>query len=90
MCWLDSVYQIPNGLGALSGVAQLCLYAFYKNATPRELEDQQTDADEKGTPMKPVSHSVYVQMEKNGELQGAKQSMGSLPKHATNGTTWRL
>jgi solute carrier family 50 protein (sugar transporter) len=67
---VDIFIAIPNGLGALSGVAQLALYAFYRNATPRP--DMETD--EKGHPVKP-SNSVFVEMEKHG----------ALPKHEANG-----
>jgi len=39
--------QIPNGLGVVAATAQLSLYAYYKNATPRD------DIDENGNPIKP-------------------------------------
>ncbi|XP_024367363.1 bidirectional sugar transporter SWEET4 [Physcomitrium patens] len=60
---LDIFIAIPNGLGALSGVAQLSLYAFYRNATPvvRDRDDV-----EKAKHMKPNTDSVYVQMGQNG------------------------
>ena len=77
---MDCLVQIPNGLGALSGLAQLALYTFYRNATPRDLEEiQDVEADEKGQTMKPVPNSVYIQMEKNGDLSLNKQS-GPLSK----------
>lgn len=53
---IDIFIAIPNGLGALSGIAQLALYAFYRNATPR-------DEDEKDGPTKPTNNSI--EMEKN-------------------------
>lgn len=67
-----SCIQIPNGLGALSGVAQLSLYAFYRNATPRP----DIDTNEKGNPVKTADpNSIYVEMpEKNS----------ALPKHEAN------
>jgi len=35
---------VPNGYGALSGIAQLVLYAIYKNATPLSLVLKQQEA----------------------------------------------
>lgn len=68
-------WQIPNGLGALSGVAQLSLYAFYRNATPvvRDRDDV-----EKAKHMKPNTDSVYVQMGQNGHP----------PQSEANGAHW--
>ncbi len=45
-----SHFQIPNGLGALSGMAQLLLYFIYWNATP--VVAQQLEGCEEGTPTK--------------------------------------
>ncbi|CAK9195007.1 unnamed protein product [Sphagnum troendelagicum] len=36
---LDIFIAVPNGLGALSGIVQLILYAMYKNATPVKSPD---------------------------------------------------
>jgi hypothetical protein len=41
---VDGKLQVPNGYGALSGIAQLVLYAIYKNATPLSLVLKQQEA----------------------------------------------
>ncbi len=41
---MDGKLQVPNGYGALSGIAQLVLYAIYKNATPLSLVLKQQEA----------------------------------------------
>ncbi|KAG0572328.1 hypothetical protein KC19_VG085400 [Ceratodon purpureus] len=61
----DIFIAIPNGLGALSGVCQLALYAFYRNATPIRPGD-------KGDIVKSVNrlnaNSVFLELEKTGSL----------------------
>lgn len=54
-------FQIPNCLGALSGVAQLSLYAYFRPATPT-VRDRN---EEKGNSMKWVSSSVSILVEQN-------------------------
>jgi hypothetical protein len=41
---VDGKLQVPNGYGALSGIAQLVLYAIYRNATPLSLVLKQQEA----------------------------------------------
>lgn len=41
---VDIFITVPNGYGALSGIAQLVLYAIYKNATPLSLVLKQQEA----------------------------------------------
>ncbi len=43
-----SHFQIPNGLGALSGMAQLHLYFIYRNAPP--IVAEHPELNEAGTP----------------------------------------
>ncbi|KAG0575878.1 hypothetical protein M758_5G036700 [Ceratodon purpureus] len=75
---IDIFIVIPNGLGALSGVLQLALYAFYRNSTPRDQAIQDDTTVEKSLPMKTIPSSAYDQMEK-GDLALNKQS-DPLPK----------
>ncbi|XP_024398476.1 bidirectional sugar transporter SWEET4 isoform X2 [Physcomitrium patens] len=58
---LDIFIAIPNCLGALSGVAQLSLYAYFRPATPT-VRDRN---EEKGNSMKWVSSSVSILVEQN-------------------------
>ncbi len=57
--------QVPNGLGALSGIVQLVLYAMYKNATPVKsvVKLQELDAvgaDVKDPDMKPSKQVTHL------------------------------
>ncbi|KAH8944717.1 hypothetical protein BDL97_13G127300 [Sphagnum fallax] len=53
---LDIFIAIPNGIGALLGLAQLALYAFYKNATPARMERAgKADESKLGTGMEAIS-----------------------------------
>ncbi len=57
--------QVPNGLGALSGIVQLVLYAMYKNATPVKsvVIQQELDAvgaDVKDPDMKPSKQVTHL------------------------------
>ncbi|XP_024377763.1 bidirectional sugar transporter SWEET4 [Physcomitrium patens] len=71
---VDIYIAIPNGLGAASGIAQLALYAFYRNATPR-------DGDEKGNPTKATNNNfASIELEKNG----AQKQSSHVSKSQTN------
>ncbi|KAJ7564445.1 hypothetical protein O6H91_02G017800 [Diphasiastrum complanatum] len=60
---------IPNGLGCLSGAAQLALYVFYRNSTPVTASLESLSGDK---PLKPV-HNVYLQIDKSNEKLNEKK-----------------
>lgn len=65
--------QIPNGLGMLSGVAQLLLHAFYRNATPRP--PGIGEAPTKGSVAAGSDihmQTIYVPIEKDGKTYHSK------------------
>jgi hypothetical protein len=53
-----SHFQIPNGLGALSGMAQLLLFFIYRNAPP--VVAQQLELNEAGTPPETLPPSIHI------------------------------
>jgi hypothetical protein len=51
-------FQIPNGLGALFGMAQLLLFFIYRNAPP--VVAQQLELNEAGTPTETQPPSIHI------------------------------
>ncbi|CAK9257244.1 unnamed protein product [Sphagnum jensenii] len=55
---IDIFIMIPNGLGALSGMAQLLLFFIYRNAPP--VVAQQLELNEAGTPPETLPPSIHI------------------------------